>query len=352
MRHRHVRSLGSAAAAVVLASLALVPVAGQQPPAAKAPAAAGTTAAYKAPRTPDGQPDLQGVWANNNITPLERPKQLGDRQYLTPQEVARIKARAETLFAGDGDAAFGDEIFAAALSDRDKYVSDSFDKGTGNYNSFWLVGREFNNRTSLITSPPDGRVPPLTADAQKRNAERMASRRGRGATDSYEDRPLGERCLTYGVPDTLAGYNSYFQFSQSPNWVAIHTERIHDTRMVALDGRPHLSKSVRLWNGDSRGHWEGDTLVVDTTNLDERSGYRGASENLHLVERFTRVSPDTLNYEIVLNDPTVWTTPWSLMIPLKKSKDKIYEYACHEGNHGIVGVLSGARAQDKATGIK
>jgi hypothetical protein len=262
--------------------------------------------------------------------------------------VQRIKTRAETLFAGDGDAAFGDEIFAAALSDRDKYVSDSFDKGTGNYNSFWLVGREFDNRTSLITDPPDGRIPPMTADAQKRAAERMAGRRGRGAADSHEDRPLGERCLTYGVPDTLAGYNSYFQFSQSANWVAIHTERIHDTRMVALDGRPHLSPAVRLWNGDSRGHWEGETLVVETTNFDARSVYRGASENLRLTEKFTRVSDNTINYEITLNDPSVWTRPWSLMIPLKKSKDKIYEYACHEGNHGIVGVLSGARAQERA----
>ena len=348
MRRRSVQAMRTVAAAIVVASVALVPAAGQQPPAAaKAPAASRVATPYKAPRTPDGHPDLQGVWANNNITPLERPKQLGERQFLTEQEVARIKSRAEQLFAGDGDAAFGDEIFAAALSDREKYVSDSFDKGTGNYNAFWLVGREFDNRTSLITSPANGRIPPLTADAQKRNAERTAARRGRGAADSYEDRPLGERCLTYGVPDTLAGYNSYFQFVQSSSWVAIHTERIHDTRMVALDGRPHLPKTVRLWNGDSRGHWEGETLVVETTNFNERSGYRGSAEHLNLVERFTRVGPDTINYEITMNDPTVWTTPWSLMIPLKKSKGHIFEYACHEGNYGLAGVLSGARAQEQ-----
>jgi hypothetical protein len=339
---------GAVAAATVVASIALAPLEGQQTSAkASATAAAPSRTPYKVPRTADGQPDLQGVWANNNITPLERPKQLGERQYLTPEEMQRLKVRAETLFAGDGDAAFGDEIFAAALSDREKYVADSFDKDTGNYNSFWIVGREFDNRTSLITDPPDGRVPPLTAAAQKRFADQMAGRRGRGAADSHEDRPLTERCLTYGLPDTLAGYNSYFQFSQSKNWVALHTERIHDTRLIAIDGRPHLSSNLRLWNGDSRGRWEGDTLVVETRNLDARSAYRGSSDNLRLTEKFTRVNDNTLNYEITLDDPTTWTRPWSLMIPLKKSKDRIYEYACHEGNYGIVGVLAGARAKEK-----
>jgi hypothetical protein len=344
MSNRQLEWFGALAAAV--AAVAVVPSAGQTP--ASGSAATGAQRAYTAPRTADGQPDLGGVWANNSVTPLERPKQLEGREFLTDEEVARLKARAQELFNGDGDAAFGDEIFAAALSDRDKYVADSFDKATGNYNSFWLVGRDFDNRTSLITSPRDGRVPPLTAEGQKRMKQMMALLSGGGRADSHEDRPLSERCITFGMPDTLAGYNSYYQFVQSPGWVAIYTERIHDVRLIPLDGRPHLPKNVKLLNGDSRGRWEGETLVVDTTNFNSQSGFRGSSENLHLIERFTRVSPDTIAYEITMDDPTIWTQPWTLMIPLKRTTDLIYEYACHEGNIGIMGVLSGARAEEKA----
>ena len=343
----HVRLSYGLAVALML-PLAGVKLVGQQAGGATAKTKPTTAAKpWVAARTADGQPDLQGVWANNNATPLERPKALADKQFLTNEEVQRLKAKAEELFNGDGDAAFGDEIYVAALSGRDQYVSDSFDKGTGNYNSFWIADRDFDNRTSLIFDPPDGRIPPLTSQAQQRNAARAAERRGRGPADSVQDRPLGERCITYGVPDLLAGYNSYYQIAQTPGYVAIATERIHDVRLIPIDGRPHLPAGIRLWHGDSRGHWEGDTLVVDTTNFSDKTNFRGASENLHVIERFTRKSANGLEYQITLEDPTTWTKPWTLMIPLRKSTEKIYEYACHEGNHGIVGVLSGARAQEK-----
>jgi len=349
MSVRYLGAIGMSGVVAALGILALAPVSGQQAAAKPDAAAPARRSAYKAPRLANGQPDLQGVWANNNVTPLQRPKELGERQYLTNEEMTRLKSRAEALFAGDGDAAFGDEIFAAALSDRTKYVADSFDKDTGNYNSYWLVGRVFDNRTSLIIDPPDGRKPPMTAAAAKRVADLEAARKVRGfVADSHEDRPLSERCITFGMPDTFAGYNSYFQLTQSDNWVAITNERIHDTRMVPLDGRPHVSKDVRLMKGDSRGRWEGDTLVVDTINFTEKSGSQGSSENLHMIERFTRTAADTVEYQVTLEDPTVWTKPWTFMIPLKFTTDKIYEYACHEGNTGLFGVLGGARAQERA----
>jgi hypothetical protein len=348
MSVRYLGAIGLSGIVAALGVLALAPVSAQQSPA-KAGNAAPATGAYKVPRLPNGQPDLTGVWANNSVTPMQRPKELGTRQYLTNEEMIRLKSRAETLFAGDGDAAFGDEIFAAALSDRTKYVADSFDKDTGNYNSYWLVGRVFDNRTSLIVDPPDGRKPPLTPAAAKRAADLEAARKQRGfVADSHEDRPLSERCITFGLPDAFAGYNSYFQITQSDKWVAISNERIHDTRVIPMDGRPHVSKDVRLMLGDSRGRWDGDTLVVDTTNFTANSGSQGSDENLHMIERFTRTAADTVEYQVTLEDPTVWTAPWTFMIPLKFTTDKIYEYACHEGNTGLFGVLGGARAQERA----
>jgi hypothetical protein len=343
----HFRCLTSVLAIAIMIPAARVRLDGQSGAAAAKTKPTPTAKAWTAARTPDGQPDLQGVWANNNATPLERPKALADRQFLTEEEVGRLKAKAGELFNGDGDAAFGDEIFVAALSGRERYVSDSFDKGTGNYNSFWLVDRDFDNRTALIMDPADGKIPALTAEAQQRNAAQAAARRERGPADSVEDRPLSERCITFGMPDLLAGYNSYYQIAQTRDYVAIATERIHDVRLIPLDGRPHVPQGIRLWNGDSRGHWEGDTLVVDTTNFSEKTNFRGASENLHVVERFTRKGPNGLEYQVTLSDPTTWTKPWTLMIPLRKTTDKIYEYACHEGNTGVAGVLAGARAQEK-----
>jgi hypothetical protein len=315
--------------------------------AAQAPSAAPKTSAAKpwtAPRTPDGQPDLQGVWANNNVTPLERPKQLGDRQYLTDQELTTLKERAAELFAGDGDAAFGDSLFETLLTDTKKFVSR--DGRTGDYNQFWLVERDWSNRTSLITDPPDGRLPPLTPEGERRQTAAATARQRPAA--GPEDRSLSERCITFGVPRLQAAYNSYYQIVQSAGYVAIVMETIHDTRIIPLDNRPHLSQDIRQWHGDSRGRWDGNTLVVETTNYSPKSNFRGANDHLRLVERFTRVGPDTLNYELTVNDATIWTRPWTAMIPLKRTTDLLYEYECHEGNTGLAGILAGARADEKA----
>jgi hypothetical protein len=293
----------------------------------------------------DGQPDLQGVWANNNATPLERPPALAGRALLTDAEVAALKAKAAELFSGDGDAAFGDDVFLAVVAGVKKFGSS--DTTTGNYNQFWIVDRDFDNRTSLITDPPDGRLPPMTQEAQKRRAGLQLDRAQRGS-DGPEDRTLSERCITFGAPRLGAAYNSYFQIFQTRDHVAILMETIHDARIIPLDNRPHIGQNIRQWLGDSVGRWEGDTLVVETTNYSPKSDFRGARENLHIVERFTRVSPNRIDYEVIVKDPTTWTRPWTAMIPLKLTQEEVYEFACHEGNEGMVGILAGARAQEKA----
>jgi hypothetical protein len=300
-------------------------------------------AQWKAPRTVDGQPDLQGTWANNNATPLERPAELAGKATLTDAEVAMLKARSARLFSGDGDAAFGDQLFVALLTNPDKFVSS--DGRTGDYNQFWLPDRVFDNRTSLITDPPDGRIPALVSGAQGRIAAEAAARPvlPRGP----EDRSLSERCLTFGVPRTQPAYMSYYDIVQSKDVVVFRMETIHDARVIPLDGRPHAGKKIRNVLGDSRGHFEGDTLVVDTTNFSRMSNFRGAHENLHLIERFTRVSPDRLEYSFTVSDDTTWTRPWTAMIPLQRSRAPMYEYACHEGNLGLAGILSGTRAEEK-----
>jgi hypothetical protein len=297
---------------------------------------------YAPPRTADGKPDLQGVWANNNATPLERPKSLADRALLTPEEVDALRKRQDDIFSGDGDAAFGDAIFEAVLSDMKKYKPTTFDASTGNYNAFWLVERDFDNRTSLITHPSDGRMPALTEEAKQRNAQKA---KNRTESDGPESRTLSERCITFGVPDLLAGYNSYYQIIQTPTAVVFYAEKIHDARIIPINSGPHAPAAVRSWLGDSRGHWEGDTLVVDTVNL--RNSFRGASDQLHLIERFTRVGEKTIHYQVTVDDPATWTAKWTFMIPLKQTDDRIYEYSCHEGNTGLAGILSGARAEEQ-----
>ena len=216
---------------------------------------------------------------------------------------------------------------------------------TGNYNQFWNADREIDNRTSLITDPPDGRIPPLTPEAELRQKNQP----GRPAkADGPEDRSAEERCITFNVPRTRAGYNSYFQFVQSANTVAILQESIHETRTIPIGTSPHVPATVRQWLGDSRGHWEGDTLVVDTTNFLPEAVLNGATENLHLIERYTRVSEDYLDWEITWIDPATWTKPWTEMIRLKRSDELVYEYACHEGNYALPDILAGARAEEKA----
>lgn len=341
MGHRFLGSLLAVAVAIAAVSLMSVTIAAQAPKAAKTTA---TPKAWTPPRTADGQPSLEGIWANNSVTPLERPKALAGRQFLTDEELAVLKKKAGELFSGDGDAVFGDVFFETLLSETQKFVST--DGHTGDYNQFWLVARDWDNRTSLIADPPDGRLPPLTPEAEKRKVAAEAIRERPAA--GPEDRSLSERCITFGVPRLGAAYNSYYQFVQTPQYVAIYQETIHDARIIPLDARPHVKQNIRQWHGDSRGHWEGNTLVVDTTNYSPKSRFREAAENLHVVERFTRAGPDTIRYEITVDDPTTWIKPWTAIIPLKRSDDLIYEYACHEGNEGLVGILNGARADEKA----
>ena len=331
-------------AAFVTAVMAAAPVtsAAQTTPPAKAKSPVKST--WTPTRTPDGQPDLQGIWANNSVTPLQRPPQWAGKQFLTDQEMAALKKAVANAVADDSDAVFGDSLVLAALANE---KGRSFEPSTGNYNNFWLVEREVDNRTSLIADPVDGRIPPLTEEAQNRAAVVAATRR-RSPADGPEDRSLGERCLTFGTPRVGAGYNSYYQIVQSPGFVAIVHELGHEVRVIPIDPRPHVGSHLRQWLGDSRGHWEGDTLVIETTNFSAKSNFMGSAANLHLVERFKRVGEKTLNYEFTVADPTVWTRPWTVMIPLKGTDEKIYEYACHEGNTGMEGILSGHRAEEQA----
>jgi hypothetical protein len=340
MGHRRIVSLGVLALVAVGTALMHVSVAGQAPVSGKA-----TSGNYAAPRTAAGQPDLQGIWANDAATPIERPAVLAGRSALTDAELAALKKRAADLFSGDGDAAFLDALYTTALTDAKTYTSP--DGGTGNYNQFWLANRWFDHRTSLVVDPSDGKIPAYTPQAATRQ-KLAAERRKASPADGPEDRNAFERCLNSpDWPNLLAGYNSNYQILQIPGYVVIFQELIHDTRIIPIDGRPHVGKNIRLLLGDSRGRWEGDTLVVDTTNFSRISNLRGASENLHLVERFTRVSADTLQYEFTATDPTTWTKPWTARLLLKASRDRLFEYACHEGNLGLPGILSGHRAQEK-----
>ena len=315
--------------------------------AGSASVASQTAPAWTPPLGPDGHPDLQGVWLNNSATPLERPKALEGRQSLTDEEVAELRRRADRLFKNtNADFAAGDAVFLAALADIDRYTNPN---STGTTSE--MIEREFDNRTSLIVDPPDGRIPSLTAEGQQRRAATNAMRRR--PFEGPEDLNHIERCLTYGVPrlsgtNTGAGPLGYYQIVQTPSYIVLFLEAIHEARIIHLDGRPHLSASVRQWDGDSRGHWEGQTLVVDTTNFSARNDFMGSSDGLHLVERFTRVAPDRIDYQIEIDDPTMWTKPWTAVIRLKQSDARLYEYACHEGNHEIVrDMLAGARASEK-----
>jgi hypothetical protein len=297
-------------------------------------------------RTVDGQPDLQGVWANNNATPLERPKELAGRAFLTEQEVAALKKKADELFSGESDAAFGDTVFLNALANVQGTKSGfkSTDGETGDYSSVWTVERDWDNRTSLITDPSDGRLPAMTKQAEQKQLAVAAARKGRPS--GPEDRSLSERCITFGSPRLGAGYNSYFHIVQSGKTVAILMETIHDVRLIPLDGSPHLPSNIRTWLGDPRGRWEGDTLIVDTTNYLPGVFMNVSTEKLHVVERFSRADADTLKWEVTVDDPGAWSKPWTAMIPLRRSKDAIYEYACHEGNYGLADILAGARAEE------
>jgi hypothetical protein len=293
------------------------------------------------------------MWLNTSATPLERPKELEGKPYLTDEEVAELKKRAARLFDVNGNADFagGDNFFLALLANPDRYTNPNV---TGSVTA--MVERQLDNRTSLVVDPPDGKIPSFTPQARERNAGKPAPNAApQRPAAGPEDLPNALRCITYGVPRlgvtniNSAGPLGYYQILQSPGYVTLTMEAIHETRIIPLNGSPHLPNDVRQWSGDSRGRWEGNTLVVDTTNFSPKSYFLGAAEDLHVVERFTRVANDTINYEITLNDPKTWTKPWTALIRLKHSEDKMYEYACHEGNYYTMeGILGAARADEKA----
>ena len=306
--------------------------------------AASQTGAWSAPRTVNGQPDLQGVWSNNNVTPLERPEILNGRETLTDEEVAALQARAGELFSSEsGDAAFGDSVFAAALAEAETFSSR--DTQTGNYNQFWMVERNWDNRTSLIVDPPNGRLPVRTQAAMDRQVQRSEARQRHAW--GPEDRSLGERCISWGAPRLGAGYNSYIQIFQSGEHVVVYQE-MGGARVIPIDGSPHVDESIRQMHGDSRGRFEDDTLVIETTNYSAKASLMGANDGLHVVERFTRVSDTSLQYEVTMTDLNTWAAPWTAMIPLQSTQDPLFEYACHEGNIGMEGIMAGARALEKA----
>ena len=306
---------------------------------AKAPSA------WSVPRMPDNRPDFQGVWANNGMTPLERPKQFGLRATMTDAELSALKKKAQTLQDG-GDAFFADELFTAVIEGKEKFSSS--DTQVGNYDQTWLSDRIWDNRTSLIIDPPDGRIPPLAPGAAERaRAAEAAARKGRGPADSAADLSLGTRCVSYGTPNIRAGYQSYFEVTQGPGVVALRSEMIHDARIFSISAAPHIAPTIRQYHGDSRARWDEDTLVVDTTNYVANATRVGATDKLHTIEKFRRVSADTLEYYVTFDDPTVWSRSWTLMIPLKMTGEKMFEYACHEGNYGLPAILRGAREQER-----
>jgi hypothetical protein len=304
------------------------------------------------PRTREGRPDLEGTWTYATLTPLERPIEFAGRPFLTAAEAAAFEHR--TLDVQNRDRRDGD-----GPSGRGPDGRTDLDRA---YNQVWweygakVVGTK---RTSLIVDPPDGRIPSLTPEGLQRaedkrglwtaNGEYEGGARGLGF-DSHVDRPLQERCLGWtvtGPPMVPGAYNNNVQIFQTPDSVAIVNEMVHEHRIVPLDGRPKVGQPIRLWMGSSRGRWDGDTLVVDTTNF-KPTVFRGASARLHLVERFKRVSADTLLYEFTVDDPATWTRPWTAQIPMSRSPEPIFEYACHEGNYSLPNILAGARAEERA----
>jgi len=285
------------------------------------------------PRTPDGHPDLQGIWTSASVVPLERPANLKGKEFYTRQEAAENAKKVLGISSWE----------RLGVQAREHYNMSQYGLDLSQ------VKVASTLRTSLIVGP-DGRVPPLTLEAKKRIEERAARNRGH-QFDGPENRPLQERCLIYsteGPPMLPAAYNSNLQIIQDAGHVAIVQEMIHSARVIPTDGSAHLAPGIRQWMGDPRGHWEGDTLVVDTTNFTDKTSFHGSTANLHLIERFTRVDRDTIVYEFTADDPATWVRPWTAQITLAQIDGPLFEFACHEGNLGIANTLSGARAAEKA----
>jgi hypothetical protein len=290
------------------------------------------------------------------MTPLERPKALAGRTVLTDEEVARLKERAERFYSNSAnDFIPGDNLFLTLLADLPVGRNPN---ATGNATG--LVRRQIENRTSLITDPADGRLPPVTDDGRRRQAAGQAAtlavawQPGVEPVTTERRVPAGPdqmsnwlRCITWGVPKIAGNFNylSHYQIVQGPGYVVLLSEVNHEARIIPIDSRPHLPQTIAQWNGDSRGRWEGHTLVVETRNFSSRSYFMGAADGLHLTERFTRIAPDTIDYEITVSDPTTWARPWTALVRLARTDDRIYESACHEGNYTVIeGILGAAHA--------
>jgi hypothetical protein len=304
-------------------------------------ASAGKT--WTAPRTADGHPDLQGVWTNNTVTPLERPKGLAAKEFYTQEELAANQKKERERLDLNEEEGRPTEPGTAADVHYD-FAQYGLDRAQAK-----LV---WDRRTSLIVGP-EGTLPPLTPEARKRNAERAAKAKGH-ELDGPENRPLGARCIAranVGPPLLPAAYNSNLQIVQGAGYVAIEAEMIHDTRIIPTDGRSHMPSNIRQWYGDSVGHWEGNTLVVDTTNFSDLNPFPGA-QNLRVTERLTRVDPDTILYQFTVEDPGMWTKPWSGELPITKIQGQMYEYACHEANYPMANTLRGARMAEEQAAAK
>ncbi len=305
---------------------------------------------WTAPRTPDGRPDLQGIWTTQTFTPLQRPERFAGQEFLTEEEAAQL---TEVLTAEGVDPLKG-SAFARALGEADaekRRDTTLQTDGTHYDNAMWLRTQRpkglSSRRTSLIVDPPDGRIPPRTQEGR----QRAAARRELRGYDSYANRPLPERCLVWaheGPPMVPPPYNDIYQIFQSPGYVVLFPEMANNpARIIPTNRQAHLPAGVRQWSGDSLGRWEGDTLVVDTTNFTDRTAFQGSGEALHVVERFTRVDADTILYEFTVDDPTTWERSWSVEIPMVKTDGRLFEYTCHEGNYGMRNTLRGARAADR-----
>ena len=331
----------TAALAAFTFSVGTPPTAGQAlSPAAKP---AKEAKSWTPPRTPDGAPDLEGVWTNNTATPLQRPKNLAGKEFYTQAELeALVKGEKDRLAKNEED---GRPTEPGTAEDV-HYDFSEYGLDRGQSKLVW------NQRTSIIVGP-DGRIPPLTPEARQRLAERRAKEKGH-ELDGPESRPLGARCLAranVGPPLLPTAYNSNLQIVQGTGYVAIETEEIHDARLIPTDGRRHMPSTIRQWMGDSVGHWEGNTLVVDTTNFTDLNPFEGA-QNLHVVERLTRVDAETILYQFTVEDPGMWTKPWSGEVPISKIQGQLYEYACHEANYGLANTLRGARVAEEEAGKK
>ena len=303
----------------------------QKAPPAPVRAIPSTATNYTPPKTIDGQPDISGNWSNATYTPLERPAELKDKAFFTPEEAAAFaQRRLDGLYAQPKDNLHYDDAI---------WMSEKTPKGLNGL------------RTSLVVDPPDGRIPPVLPEAQKRIDVATAARRAVDTTASVQSRGLTERCITSvnltwphdGAPMLPEGYNSNLRITQAPGRVVIEQEMVHNARVIPLDGRPHVGPGLRQYIGDYRGRWEGNTLVIVNTNFNDRTPFRGSTTALKVTERITPISPDTLIYRATVEDPNTWAQPWTIEYPIVRTLEPIYEYACHEGNYGVANILRAAR---------